>query len=146
MNQFKFFENKRDRVFTQWMDEMDDYHLGGIRHARETPAQQLKTFHLNVMDNSNILGRIPSYNILFEPNSPVPHTSEVRYGTVEHLINGGFNIPWRFIELTIRRGGETQDTFTSYTIITHNTVDDINQRGLIFDLQDRIIIRSKSNY
>ena len=35
MTTFKFFEGpaKKQRVFTQWMDEMDDYHLGGIRHA-----------------------------------------------------------------------------------------------------------------
>jgi hypothetical protein len=31
LRSFKFFE-KKERVFTQWMDEMDDYHLGGIRH------------------------------------------------------------------------------------------------------------------
>lgn len=34
---FKFFQKKPERVFTQWMDEMDDYHLGGIRHAVERP-------------------------------------------------------------------------------------------------------------
>lgn len=31
MKDFKFFQKKPERVFTQWMDEMDDYHLGGIR-------------------------------------------------------------------------------------------------------------------
>ncbi len=32
LKEFKFFQ-KEERVFTQWMDEMDDYHLGGIRHT-----------------------------------------------------------------------------------------------------------------
>jgi hypothetical protein len=34
MKPFKFFQ-KEERVFTQWMDEMDDYHLGDIRHRVE---------------------------------------------------------------------------------------------------------------
>ncbi len=39
LSPFKFFQ-KKERVFTQWMDEMDDYHLGGIRHTerQERPA------------------------------------------------------------------------------------------------------------
>lgn len=42
MIDFKFFQ-KKERVFTQWMDEMDDYHLGGIRHAVEpTPVPLLE--------------------------------------------------------------------------------------------------------
>jgi ribosome modulation factor len=40
MKEFKFFQ-KEERVFTQWMDEMDDYHLGGIRHAVEVPRGYL---------------------------------------------------------------------------------------------------------
>ena len=36
LNQFKFFQKKPDRVFTQWIDEMDDYHLGGIRHTERS--------------------------------------------------------------------------------------------------------------
>jgi hypothetical protein len=35
---FKFFESEnKDRVFTDWMDQMDDYHLGGITHRTERP-------------------------------------------------------------------------------------------------------------
>ena len=37
MIDFKFFQ-KKERVFTQWMDEMDDYHLGGIRPVRQSPT------------------------------------------------------------------------------------------------------------
>lgn len=31
MRSFKFFQKKPERVFTDWMDQMDDYHLGGIQ-------------------------------------------------------------------------------------------------------------------
>jgi hypothetical protein len=140
---FKFFQNKKDRVFTDFMDALDDYHLLGTpspTHHLEVSAPQIKRFNLNVM--GDILRRIPSYEIIIVPNDDNDGI-EVRYGTVEHLINGSFNIPWCFTELTIRRGGETQDTFTSYTIVTYNNVDEINSRGWIFDLQDRVIIKSK---
>jgi hypothetical protein len=30
MKDFKFFQ-KKERVFSDWMNQMDDYHLGGIR-------------------------------------------------------------------------------------------------------------------
>lgn len=30
MKDFKFFQ-KKERVFSEWMDLMDDYHLGGIQ-------------------------------------------------------------------------------------------------------------------
>ena len=35
MRDFKFFQNKPERVFTEWMDMMDDYHLGGIQYRPE---------------------------------------------------------------------------------------------------------------
>jgi len=138
MKTFKFFVNNKERAFTQWMDEMDDYHLGGIRHARETPAQQLKTFNLNVLSTPDMFARIPSYNIVIEPNDY--SANQIRHGTIDDLINGRFGIPWCFTSLTIRRGGETQETFTSYTVITYENVDEINSRGLLFDREDSIII------
>lgn len=139
MREFKFFKSEnKERAFTQWMDEMDDYHLGGIRHARETPAQQLKTFNLNVLSTPDMFARIPSYNIVIEPNDY--SANQIRHGTIDDLINGIFGIPWCFTSLTIRRGGETQDTFTSYTVITFENVDEINSRGLLFDREDSIII------
>lgn len=33
MREFKFFQKKPERAFTNWMDQMDDYHLGGITPA-----------------------------------------------------------------------------------------------------------------
>ncbi len=30
MREFKFFQKKPERVFSDWMDMFDDYHLGGI--------------------------------------------------------------------------------------------------------------------
>jgi hypothetical protein len=40
---FKFFQ-KEERVFTQWMDEMDDYHLGGIRSFYGISGQRAVRF------------------------------------------------------------------------------------------------------
>jgi hypothetical protein len=34
---FKFFQKKPETVFTEWLDQLDDYHLGGIRHVEERP-------------------------------------------------------------------------------------------------------------
>lgn len=31
MRPFKFFQKKPERVFTEWLDQLDDYHLGGIQ-------------------------------------------------------------------------------------------------------------------
>lgn len=45
MDNFKFFQSKPERVFTQWMDEMDDYHLGGIRQ----PPEGISRRHWNMM-------------------------------------------------------------------------------------------------
>ena len=137
---FKFFEGQKQRVFTDYMDAMDDYFLGGIQHAREIPAQQLKTFNLNVMNNP--VGRIPSYNLPFTPVGI--YQTRVVNGTIQDLILGRLGIEL-FVDLTIRRGGETQDTFSSYTILTYDNVDTMNQRGLIFDSEDMVVVRYKIN-
>jgi hypothetical protein len=34
MKQFKFFQKNKTRVFTDYMDQMDDYFLGGIQPTR----------------------------------------------------------------------------------------------------------------
>jgi hypothetical protein len=141
MKTFKFFENKKERVFTDFMDALDDYHLLGTpspTHHIEVPAQQLKVFNLNVLSTPDVFARIPSYNVVIEPNDY--SANSIRHGTIDDLINGRFEIPWCFTSLTIRRGGETQETFTSYTVITYENVDEINSRGLLFDREDSIII------
>ena len=61
---YALFFQKEERVFTDWMDQMDDYHLGGIRHSIEVPGPRLKPFTLNVF--AEVLGRIPTYYFLFE--------------------------------------------------------------------------------
>jgi hypothetical protein len=140
---FKFFEGpaKKQRVFTDFLDALDDYHLGGIQHATETLAPQLKVFNLNVM--YSISGRIPSYTIAFESNND-DNTTQI-FGTVGDFENNRLSIPWCFTSLSIRRGGETQETFSSYTVITYQNVDEMNERGLIFDSQDMLVIRYKTH-
>jgi len=143
MSTFKFFEGKaeKQRVFTDFLDALDDYHLGGIPLPQlhmEVPATQLKAFTLNVM--SNVFGRIPNYTLAFEPDGG---RMRVIDGTIDDIINCRFGIPWCFTSLTIRRGGPTQQTFLEYVIINYNNVEQIAGRNLVFSAEDRIIIRYK---
>lgn len=138
---FKFLttDNKK-RVFTDYLDAMDDYFLGNIptSYYMERPAQ-FKMFNLNVM--LDVFGRIPSYTIAFEPYD---NNVESVYGTVDDLINFRLSVSHQpIVELTIRRGGITQETFSSYTIITHENVDTLNAAALIYAPEDRIIVRYK---
>lgn len=45
MLRFKFFEEKKERVFSNWMDQMDDYFLGGIT----TPPYGISNRHWNIL-------------------------------------------------------------------------------------------------
>lgn len=101
---------------------------------------QLKRFNLNVLND--LFARIPSYGIAFEPYD---NNTEDLYGTVGDLINGRLGISGYLVELTIRRAGVTQDTFTSYTIIHYDNVDEVNTRGLIFANEDRIIVKYRTD-
>ncbi len=141
MKDFKFLQqNKEERVFTQWMDDMDDYHLGGIQ--RVEGERDVRMYHLNVMWDIN--RRIPHYSLPFEQEVLFNRTC-VAEGNIEDLINGRFGVIEKYLQLTIRRGGPTQDTFSSYTVISYNSVNEVNTRGLIFQLEDRVIVRYKLN-
>ena len=50
MKDFKFFQRK-ERVFTDYMDAMDDYFLGGIQ-----PPTRMEAFDLNVIDAAGRFG------------------------------------------------------------------------------------------
>lgn len=51
---FKFFQNNKTRVFTDYMDQMDDYFLGGIQptiqwrrsNGQHTPIDRLSVDHI----------------------------------------------------------------------------------------------------
>ena len=57
---FKFFQDNTDRVFTDYMDQMDDYFLGGIRPTiqRMISRTQLRSYHnmilVRYLDRFNI--------------------------------------------------------------------------------------------
>ena len=102
--------------------------------------KQFKVFNLNVMND--VFGRIPSYAFAFEPYD---NNTEDVYGTLGDLINGRLGISGYLVELTIRRAGVTQDTFTSYTIIHYDNVDEVNTRGLLFTNEDRIIVKYRTD-
>ena len=131
MKQFKFFQKKQERVFSDWMDMMDDYHLGGIQ-----PPTRMEAFDLNVIDTV-VFGRIPSYTIAIERDNYTP--SLTLTGTIHDLLNGIFGIPWCFTSIRIQREHHTEDVIE----INYNNVGLMNQRGMIFGPNDQIVIRYK---
>lgn len=136
MKVFKFFEGhlEKRRVFTNFMDAMDDYHLGDITtpiHIEE-PAPPLKPFNLNLL--VDVFGRLPSYAIVFEV--PPDDGYESMIGTTfRNLIHGDLNIGWCFTMLTIIRNIDN-----TVTNINYENCDDLNMMGLVFDVNDRITI------
>ena len=137
INYFKFFEGgaTKQRVFTDFMDAMDDYHLGGIEpptHHLEVPGPRLKPFTLNVF--AEVLGRIPTYRFLFE-SSDLNTYETLRGSTIGTLTSGELGIPWCFTELHVTRISDN-----SHVSIHYDNVDEMDRRGLIFDPQDRVTI------
>ncbi len=135
---FKFFEGspKKQRVFTDYLDALDDYHLGGIplptTHHLEVPGPRLKSFTLNVF--AEALGRIPNFLMAFEPSNLTDY-EVLRGSTIGQLTSGELNIPWCFTELLITRISDN-----SLVSIHYDNVDEMDRRGLIFDPQDRVTI------
>lgn len=130
MRDFKFFQRK-ERVFTDYMDAMDDYFLGGIQ-----PPTRMEAFDLNVIDAA-VFGRIPSYTIAIERDNYIPSSTVT--GTIHDLLNGRFSIPWCFTSIRIQREHSTEDVIE----INYNNVGLMNQRGMIFGPNDQIVIRYK---
>jgi hypothetical protein len=114
------------------MDQMDDYHLGGIRHAVEVHGPRLKPFTLNLF--TEVFGRIPSYALAFE-SSNVDDYEIIRGTTISQFINGELNIPWCFTSLSITRVSDN-----SNVTITYDNVDEMDRMGLIFNSQDLVTI------
>jgi hypothetical protein len=134
---FKFFEGpaKKQRVFTDFLDALDDYHLGGIplpTHHIEVPGPRLKPFTLNVF--AEVLGRIPTYRFLFE-SSDLNTYETLRGTTLGQLTSGELGILWCFTELSITRISDN-----SLVSINYDNVNEMDRRGLIFDPQDRVTI------
>jgi hypothetical protein len=141
---FKFFEGEitKQRVFTDFMDALDDYHLGGIplptTHHLEEPARRLKPFTLNV--HTEVFGRIPTFLIAIE-QSNIDDYEVLRGTTIGQLTRGELNIPWCFTEISITRISDN-----SVVSIHYDNVDEMDRRALIFGPQDLVTICYKSNY
>ena len=131
MKEFKFFQ--KERVFSDWMDIMDDYFLGCIQPP---PPTRIDAFDFNVIDVV-VFGRIPSYTIAIERDNYLP--SSTLTGTIHDLLSGRFGIPWCFTSIRIQREHHTEDVIE----INYNNVGWMNQRGMIFGPNDQIVIRYK---
>lgn len=95
--------------------------------------KQFKVFNLNVL-TTDVFGRIPSYAFAFESYD---NNTEDVYGTVDDMINGRLGIVGIFITLTILRRG------SGVVEITYSNMDGVNELGLIFAREDRVIVRYK---
>ena len=97
--------------------------------------------------------RSPEYIPAGYVSIPLPQTFYDEYVITLVRTKMRQNINWRGYEtsmretrdVTIRRAGVTQDTFTSYTIIHYDNVDEVNTRGLIFANEDRIIVKYRTD-
>ena len=136
---FKFFEGgpTKQRVFTDFMDAMDDYHLGGIplpttHHIEVQATGLMRPFTLNVF--TDVSGRIPTHLIAIE-SSDLNDYEVIRGTTIGQLTSGELNIPWCFTQLSITRISDD-----SQVTITYDNVDEMDRRALIFDPQDTVTI------
>jgi hypothetical protein len=136
INYFKFFEGvaTKQRVFTDFLDALDDYNLGDIQpiHDLEVPGPRLKPFTLNMF--AEPLGRIPTFLIAIE-QSNLNDYEVLRGTTLGILTSGELNIPWCFTELSITRISDN-----SLVSIHYDNVHEMDRRGLIFDPQDAVTI------
>ena len=90
-------------------------------------------FNLNVMNN--LFGRIPSRSIIIEPDDyTISYTFD---GTVGELFDRYPGVTICVVMILIQRG------FGRAIEINHNNVDDINQQGLVFEREDRVVVRYK---
>lgn len=97
--------------------------------TKEKRESRFKSFSLNVMENP--FGRIPCYPIMFE--SLEHEASPSYYGTVSDLVTGIFGLP--LITLVLSRPDGTPIE------INHNNVDEVNNRHLIFNMNDGIMVK-----
>jgi hypothetical protein len=137
LSQFKFFQ-KKERLTIQWMDEMDDYHLGGIRHVEERRISPIRTFALNVLTNG-IFGRVPSYLTMFERIGDNPQRVDnvnVRGNiTIRDLIEDSLGVGLYFLILKIHRLSDGTEVEINY-----ENVDELNAQNLVFNLDDYVTI------
>jgi hypothetical protein len=90
-------------------------------------------FNLNVM--TDLFGRIPSRSIIIEPDD---HTISYTFdGTVGELFDRYPGVTICVVMILIQRG------FGRAIEINHNNVDDINRQGLVFEREDRVVVRYK---
>jgi hypothetical protein len=95
------------------------------------PDKQIKVFNLNVLDNP--FGRVPSYYVYIEPYE-FEQTQELT-GSIRDIVTGLIQVPIIFNSMVITR------VDGSPTEINYNNIDGVNQRGLLFDINDRLTIR-----
>ena len=135
MRDFKFLQpSKKERVFTDFMDAMDDYHLGGI----PLPTNRIVVQDTGLMRPYTLkmyAGPLISTFLMAIEQSNLNDYEVLRGTTISQLISGELNIPWCFTHLSITRISDN-----SQITITYYNADELDRSALIFDPQDRVTI------
>jgi len=135
INYFKFFEGgpTKQRVFTDFMDAMDDHHLGGIPLPTNRTVVQdtglMRPYTLKMYAGPSI----STFLMAIEQSNLNDH-EELRTTTIGQLTSGNLGIPWCFTSLTIRC------IDNSLVAIYYHNVREIDRREIIFNPQDEVTI------
>ena len=89
MLDFKFFRNNKTRVFTDYMDQMDDYFLGGIQPTRNRndrrPGSSRREYNSFSYPNAGSLNGEMNYLFIWLPND-TRRINEYRLGMYQGCI------------------------------------------------------------
>lgn len=106
--------------------------MRAFKFLKNNPSEP-KMFNLNIL--GDLFGRIPCYSIFIEPYELEP--TQERTASLRNIISGVVTVPTHiFNGILIKRRGDA-----SYVEINYSNVDELNQQGLIFDMNDDITFR-----
>ena len=99
---------------------------------REIINPEIKIYNLNVLDENNPLGRIPSSRIAFVPFDGM-HSGDLR-GPLRNLFDSRWQVGAFSSMIIVRQDGYQ-------TIITHDTINHQNSQGRIYSMNDYVMVR-----
>jgi hypothetical protein len=79
IKEFKFFQHNKTKVFTDYMDQMDDYFLGGIQPTIQWRTANGLTYPINTMSIDHIVSVVRCMN--GDGNMVIPNPYEGRTHT-----------------------------------------------------------------
>ncbi len=99
---------------------------------KEIKEPEIKIFRLNILDEVNPFGRIPSYQLAFEPFDGM-HSGDLR-GPLRNLFDSCWQVGAFSSMIIVRQDGYQ-------TIITHDTIDYQNSQNRFYEMDDYVMVR-----